>query len=1037
MNDMDNITFDKRLARSDKSKPVAQRLLLNKVFVCMFTVITIVLPTIGDVIHITEGSSSGYEMVDGNTYVIDNSVSFTNSMAGGSGITIASNATVVVFIPSNVTLTAIGAAGSGRIGGGAGIRVPETSTLVLTGEGMVDAVGGNAGDGEDGLDGGDGGSITTSSTFYTDDHSVFYSYSGRGISGVGGNGGAGGGGAGAGIGGDGGTGGMGGFGGKARNGNGPAVPNSYAGKSYSFSGEGEVGGNGLPGDSSSALGTLYVLGSLRVFADGGENGSNGVAGVIGTRSYNKSKSSTTSSSWYYFVTSGGGGGGGGGAGSAPVSGIGGGGAAGGGGGGGGSGATAGSMNKDLTGNANGGGGLGGVSAYSNGMTGVAKGTTISGGGTPGYTYYSGGNGGEGGGAGRSGGEGMFYASPLAEINVERSPLSTETHSAAQYAITFDADGGINSSVTNEVIATLGCRLPNCISEPIREGYKFCGWRDGNGALYYDGSGDRVVSCYSIPSNISLRAEWSVGRIGMNISPADGTIISGSQQVVISCEKSDAKIYYTLDGSEPSHLSTAYRKFRVSGKTTVRAIAILEYDGWTNSEVAVAHYALGQCPDPVIVSADGETFVHIGNWISIDWECEDGVLRYTTDGSDVTEASPVYAGPFTIGETTIIKAKAFGLTYFDSKQVELTVTREWEAVATPVIVAEESFSGSKTIVSISCATEGASIRYTTDGSEPNSHSMRYGGAFEVRETTVVKVFAMLADYADSEVVTKTITKIWGIGDSVGLPDHAFATDGDAEWVDDGGAAMRSGKITHKQTSVLRSTFVGKGRLTFELKTSCEEDLPEYMEYDRVEVWMNDALKMKQDGVHDWNLFQFDLDADSTTVEWRYVKDEMDDAKYPGEDCVWVRNIVWLPEYTCTTEVPVALDWIREKYGDLGNYYYDYEEKANSDAANGRKVWQCYVTGECPTDAEAAFCALIELRDDKVYISWKPNLNTDAVKRIYRIVGRTDLDRCDWESPVQPWHRFFKVEVSMPTGVGGEESAVSGEGFVPEELGGVQL
>lgn len=500
-----------------------------------------------------------------------------------------------------------------------------------------------------------------------------------------------------------------------------------------------------------------------------------------------------------------------------------------------------------------------------------------------------------------------------------------------------------------------------------------------------------------------------------IAPEDGSVIGDSQSVSISCEDEYAQIYYTVDGSEPTVGSALYQKrFRVSGKTTIKAIAM--HGGWLDSEVAVAHYALGQCPDPVIVSAGGETFSHGSVQVSIDWECVDGVLRYTTDGSDVTETSPECKGAFTIEDTTTIKAKAFGETYFDSKQVELTVKREWEPVATPLIAAVESFSGRKTMVSISCATEGATIRYTVDGSEPNSHSMRYSGAFEVRESTVVKAFAMLADYANSEVATKTITKEWGIGDSVGLPDHAFTTDGDAEWVNDGDAAMRSGKITHKQTSVLRSTFVGKGRLTFELKTSCEEDLPQYMEYDRAEVWMNGALKMKQDGVHDWMPFEFDLDGASTTVEWRYVKDEMDDAKYPGEDCIWVRNIVWLPELTCTTDVPVELSWIREKFGDLGNYYYDYEEKAKESAANGHKVWECYLAGEDPTNALSKFKAQIEMVDGKPMVSWDPDLNEGkgkVGKRAYVIMGSTDLKRWFIVPDGQEGDfNFFKVIVGMP-------------------------
>lgn len=511
-----------------------------------------------------------------------------------------------------------------------------------------------------------------------------------------------------------------------------------------------------------------------------------------------------------------------------------------------------------------------------------------------------------------------------------------------------------------------------------------------------------------------------------IEPLDGTVIGDAQSVLISCEDEGAQIHYTLDGSEPTELSPIYQKrFRVSGKTTIKAIAVFK-EWTTHSEVAVAHYALGQCPDPVIVSAGGETFSHGSVRVSVDWECADGVLRYTTDGSDVTETSPEYAGAFAIDDTTTIKAKAFGETYFDSKQVELTVTREWEPVATPLIAAAESFSGRKTMVSISCATEGATIRYTVDGSEPNSHSMRYWGAFEVRESTVVKAFAMLADYANSEVATKTITKVWGIGDSVGLPDHAFTTDGDAGWVNDGDAAMRSGKITHKQTSVLRSTFVGKGRLTFELKTSCEEDLPEYMEYDRAEVWMNGALEMKQDGVHDWIPFEFDLDAASTTVEWRYVKDALDDAKYPGEDRIWVRNIVWLPELTCTTEAPVELSWIREKFGDLGAYYYDYEEQAKEIAANGHKVWECYVAGEDPTDKDSRFTATIKMgADGKPIVSWTPPLNGEDADgagiregvRSYSVYGKQTLgDAAEEWKPVAEGdegnYRFFKVGVGMP-------------------------
>ena len=232
------------------------------------------------VVNITEGSTSGYTMTDGNTYVIQNSVSFSNSTAGGSGISIEDGATVVIYIPTNVTFTAIGANGSGQTGGGAGILVPETSTLIITGEGTVNATGGNAGNGGNGRDGEKGHMRTH---HVTDGSSYQMWYSGNS-----GAGGLGGGGAGAGIGGSGGLGG-------------------YCGVCSSNGKDGENGGDGT------SMGNVYILGSMKINACAGLSG---VAGTCGN------KVSTYSS----------GGGGGGGAGSSPTYSIGGGGSAGGGGG---------------------------------------------------------------------------------------------------------------------------------------------------------------------------------------------------------------------------------------------------------------------------------------------------------------------------------------------------------------------------------------------------------------------------------------------------------------------------------------------------------------------------------------------------------------------------------------------------------------------------------------------------------------------------------------------------------------------------------
>ena len=78
-----------------------------------------------------------------------------------------------------------------------------------------------------------------------------------------------------------------------------------------------------------------------------------------------------------------------------------------------------------------------------------------------------------------------------------------------------------------------------------------------------------------------------------------------------------------------------------------------------------------------------------------------------------------------------------------------------AVAAPAIAGEANFFDSTTIT-ITCATEGAAIYYTLDGSEPNNQSTAYTAPFQLKETATVKAFAQ-KDTDLSAVVSKTFTK----------------------------------------------------------------------------------------------------------------------------------------------------------------------------------------------------------------------------------------------------------------------------------------
>ena len=501
------------------------------------------------------------------------------------------------------------------------------------------------------------------------------------------------------------------------------------------------------------------------------------------------------------------------------------------------------------------------------------------------------------------------------------------------------------------------------------------------------------------------------------SPVSGTIFdTATLSVSISCPTDGAVIYYTTDGSEPTTESPEYRRFRISGKTTVKAIA--KKNGLL-SDVATAEYALGQCGDPVITPNDGATFEWAGEPVAISWQGEDGVLRYTTDGSDPTRESPVYEGPFTLCDSTIVKAKVFSDNFFDSTVVTANIARVWTDVAIPQIEAADSFTGSKTKVVISCATVGAAIRYTLDGSEPDSNSDVYTGPFYVTDSCTIKAYAVKYDYRDSAVATQEVVKVWDIGDTMGKPDHVFMTDGRTGWmraVDataPNGEAMKSGAITHNQQSVLETTVTGPGTLTFSWRTSCEDSGGQY-DWDHAEFAVDGTVLLWRDGINSWTNESVRIESvGEHTVAWTYKKDNVES---DGDDAAYVAGYDWTSDFTetQTTVVPVPYVWLTAHDPGVADEYEAYENSAKATAANGfNKVWECYVAGISPTNETAKFTAAIEMVDGVPQITWSPDLNTNGVERTYTIWGKTNLtDEVEWECPTNSAHRFFKVTVDMP-------------------------
>ena len=84
------------------------------------------------------------------------------------------------------------------------------------------------------------------------------------------------------------------------------------------------------------------------------------------------------------------------------------------------------------------------------------------------------------------------------------------------------------------------------------------------------------------------------------------------------------------------------------------------------------------------------------------------------------------------------------------------------VAPPTFSPESRLFYPEKRIKISCATKGATIYYTTDGTEPTTSGNKYTEPIVITETTVFKAFAVKTNTTNSEIASATYTKIKGDG-----------------------------------------------------------------------------------------------------------------------------------------------------------------------------------------------------------------------------------------------------------------------------------
>lgn len=204
--------------------------------------------------------------------------------------------------------------------------------------------------------------------------------------------------------------------------------------------------------------------------------------------------------------------------------------------------------------------------------------------------------------------------------------------------------------------------------------------------------------------------------------------------------------------------------------------VFEPNDEVKGDIARAYFYMVTCYEDRIsnwTSSGSSVYVFDGNKYPglTDW-CLTMMMRWSAlDPVDDIE----------IARNNVIAAKQNRNPFIDYPGLEDYIWGEWQDVEfsydnyvipyegeTPTTVSTPTFSlagGTYTTeqtVTISCATSGATIYYTTNGSKPSTSSTMYNGAITIRETTTLKAIA-IKDGTESSVAEATYTINTGGGD----------------------------------------------------------------------------------------------------------------------------------------------------------------------------------------------------------------------------------------------------------------------------------
>ena len=374
--------------------------------------------------------------------------------------------------------------------------------------------------------------------------------------------------------------------------------------------------------------------------------------------------------------------------------------------------------------------------------------------------------------------GTYYVRLKADANHNAGTVSAAlvvpAYGATPYSITVNNDG--NGTVNADKISAVAGETVTLTATP-NSGYVFDEWVEKNPASLTIGADGK----FTMPGeNVSVKATFKPAALTGTAS-ITGTLKYGEElTATLTGSNNTGNLdykWYQNGTTQVAANNTGKYTLRADdiGKTiTVKVSSNVQTGEITSSATGNIEKADGPAAPAAFTltftpNADGTTFTATIPTVAGGEYSFDGATYSTTNTKTDCAANTSYTGYARVKETA---------THKTGTEISDTQTSPMLTVATPTFTPNgvSGFTGPQS-VTITCATTGAKIYYTTDDTTPTTTSTEYTTALSLTSTTTVKAIAVKAGMNDSAIATATFTKYSGGGGGGGsyTPSYTVSVD----------------------------------------------------------------------------------------------------------------------------------------------------------------------------------------------------------------------------------------------------------------------